>query len=283
MMPFLHSLRSASLACAAAALPLGAAHAAEPVRIVLQNNRSILLSAVTLQGNNLAITGTVEGFAAGQLIPLESVDHVFGDKPPELSVAVAWVTLDKPVNALKLLDPILSSQRPTAKFPGNFWLEAARTALMANAQMGNTAKCGELAKEIAEATPQAGNEPFEALAKVLLMPSATNPSLRETALNDIILSQPAADVCGYAAFFKGNVLKNAKKTPEALESYLTVVGLFPSGNVTLNAAAEFRAAEILAAMPERREEAVALLRSSVAHAPGTALATEATSRLESLK
>jgi hypothetical protein len=283
MMPTPLFLRSALHLCVAVAWQLAPVHAAEPVRIVLQNGRMIPLTSLALQGTNLTLVGPLEGFTAGQVFPLESVDHVFGDKPVELSLAIALLLSDKPANALKLLDPILTSQRVSAKISGNFWLEAARASLLAHALMGNSPKCSEIGKEIAEATPQPGSEPFEALGKVLLLPSTTPPETRETAFSDLILNQLPADVSGYAAYFRGNSLKASKKTAAALESYLMVTGLYSSGNITLNAAAELKASEILAASPDRREEAVALLNSCVAYAPGTVLASEATTRLGSLK
>jgi hypothetical protein len=283
MMPTPLLLRSAVLACAALAWPLASVHAGEAIRVVLQNGRMIPLASLTLQGNNLTLTAPVEPYPIGQVFPLESADHVFGDKPADLSLAIALVLSDKPANALKLLEPILNSQRASAKISGNFWLETARASLVAYALMGNSAKCAEIGKEITEATPQAGNDPFEALGKALLLPSTTRPETRETALSDLMLNHLPADVSGYSAYFRGNSLKTSKKTAAALESYLMVTGLFSSGNITLNAAAELKASEILAALPDRREEAVALLRSCEAYAPGTALATEANNRLASLK
>ncbi len=274
-----HLFRTALLTCVAVATT----HAAEPLRIVLNNGRAIPLSAVTLQGNGLTLTGPLEGYTVGQIFPLESVDHISGDKPTEIGLAIALLLSDKPTNALKLLEPIVESQRVSAKISGNFWLEAARASLVAYALMENSAKCSQIGKEIAEATPQAGNEPFEALGKALLLPSTTSSADRETAFSDLTLNHLPADVCGYAAYFRGNSLKVTKKNAAALESYLMVPCLFPTGNTILNAAAELKASEILAALPDRREEAVALLHSCSDYAPGSVLAVEANKRLESLK
>lgn len=287
-----HTFRSALLACAAAAFPLSWASAAEPIRIVFQNGRSVPISAVALQGDKLTITAAAEGFNPGQAFPLSMIDHVFGEKPAELNPAIALLLMDKPGDALKLLEPIVASQRLTAKIPGNFWLEAARAALVAYAVSGNTAKCVEIGKEISDATPAQGIDPFVSLGKALLLPSSASSDDRQVALGDLTTDNLPAEVCAYAAFYRGNLLSGLKRDPapakalkqtaDTLEAYLMVPCLYPSGGMILNGVAELKAAEILVVLG-RREEAVALLTSAGRESAGTLVAAEAAKRLESLK
>jgi tetratricopeptide (TPR) repeat protein len=276
------SFRSALLACVAIALPSMAASAAEPLRIVLRNGRAVPLSSVTLQGANLTLTTAVEGFTPGQVIPLDLADHVFGDKPSEINPAIALLLMGKPSDALKLLEPIIVSQRLSAQIPGNYWLEAARAALVAYALEGNTAKCTDIGKEISEATPAQGGDSFVSLGKALLMPASTKVADREVALRDLTTDNLPSDVCAYASFFRGNLLKAAKRDPEALEAYLMVTCLFPTGGMILSGVAELNASEYLKTAT-RREEAVALLKSAISHTTGTLVVAEANKRLESLK
>ena len=178
------------------------------------------------------------------------------------------------------------------KSPGNFWLEAARAALVAYALTGNTAKCTEIGKEISDATPSQGIDPFVSLGKALLLPASTKVEDRVVALSDLTTDNLPADVAAYASFFRGQLLKGAKRSAdaaeakkqdaEALEAYLMVPCLFPSGGLILNAVAEMNAAEFLVTLG-RREEAVALLNSSIRQSPGTLVAADANKRLESLK
>lgn len=275
-------LRSALLVCAAIALPSMAAVAAEPLRIVLRNGRALPLSSVTLQGSNLSLTTPVEGFTAGQVIPLDLADHVYGDKPSEINPAIALLLMGKPSDALRLLEPIVSSQRLTAQIPGNFWLEAARAALVAYALEGNTTKCADIGKEISDATPSQGIDSFVSLGKALLMPATVKVADREVALRDLTTDNLPSDVCAYASFFRGNLLKAAKRDQEALEAYLMVSCLFPTGGLILSGAAELNASDYLKAST-RREEAVALLKSAISHTTGTLVVAEANKRLESLK
>ncbi len=287
-----HTLRTALLACAATTLPLSRAGAAEPIRIVFQNGRSVPISSVALQVDKLTITAAAEGFNPGQSFPLASADHVFGDKPAELNPGIALLLMGKPGDALKLLEPLVASQRITAKIPGNFWLDAARAALVAYAASGNTAKCAEIGKEISDATPAQGIDPFVSLGKALLLPSSTSAADREVALRDLTTDNLPADVCAYASFYRGNLLaglkrdadpvKAARQNADALEAYLMVPCLYPAGGMILNSVAELKAAEFLVTLG-RREEAVALLESSAREAAGTSVAVEAAKRLESLK
>ena len=276
------SFRSALLACAAIALLPVAVHAAEPIRVVFQNGRSVPLSSVTLQGKNLTLTTPVEGFTPSQTFPLESADHIFGDRPSEINPAIALLLMGKPADALKLLEPIVLSQRVSAQMPGNFWLEAARAALVAYALDGNSNKCAEIGKEISDATPVQGIDSFVSLGKALMMPTAANVADKEVALRDLTTDNLPAEVCAYASFFRGNLLKVAKRDKEALEAYLMVSCLFPTGGTILSGVAELNASEYLRTAT-RREEAVLLLKSAISHTAGTLVVAEANKRLESLK
>jgi len=271
--------RWALLACLAA-LPL--ANAQEPIRIVFQNGRAVPLSAVSLQGDKLNVTAAAEGFNPGQSFPLSTADHIFGDKPAEINAGIALLLTDKPADAIKVLEPILASQQITATIPGNYWLDTARAALVAYAVTGNTTKCTDIGKEISDATPAQGIDPFVTLGKALLLPASTKLADREAALRDLTTDNLPADLCAYASFFRAKLLKSAKNDKDALEAYLSVTGLFPAGGMILNGAAAFNAADILIAL-KRRDEAVALLNSSVSHSAGTLVAAEANKRLESLK
>jgi predicted Zn-dependent protease len=264
-------------------LPMSSAGAAEPIRLVFQNGRSVPLSAVVLQGDKFVLNVATDGFNPGQIFPETTVDHVYGEKPAEFTSAVGLLLTGKPDEALKLLEPILVSQRASAKIPGNFWLDAARAALVAYAVSGNTAKCAEIGKEISDATPLQGIDPFVSLGKALLLPASTKVADREVAFQDLTTDNLPADVCAYASFYRAEVLKSAKRDIEALEAYLAVPCLYPSGGMVLNGTAEFKAAEILATLPDRREEAVSLLKSSIVNSTDTLVAVEANKRLESIQ
>jgi hypothetical protein len=287
-----HTLRATLLACAVATLPVSWLHAAEPIRIVFQNGRSIPISNITLQADKLVIKESADGFTAGQNFPLASADHVFGEKPASINPAIALLLTGKPADALKLLEPIVAEQRSTAKIAGNYWLEPARAALVAYAVTGNTAKCTEIGKEISDATPSQGIDPFVSLGKALLLPASTKVEDRGVALGDLTTDNLPADVRAYASFYRGLLLKDVKRNAdpnearkqdiENLEAFLMIPCLFPSGGMILNAVAESSAAEFLVNFG-RREEAVALLNSSLRQSAGTLVAADANKRLESLK
>ena len=181
-----------------------------------------------------------------------------------------------------MLEPLLAAHRVSAKLPGNFWIESARTLLVCYALTGDADRCTQLGKDISDATPSQGSDPFVSLGKALLMPASASPEDREVALKDLTAEEMPADVASYASFYRSRLLKEQKKNVEALQAMLAVPCLHPSGGLIINAAAEILAADLLAAL-NRRDEATTLVNSALRVTQGTILTDEANKRLESLK
>jgi hypothetical protein len=281
MVHFPITFRSALLACAFAASQT-VSHGQEATRIVLQSGRSIPISALVLQADKFVVQTEFEMFKAGQAIPLAQADHVYGVKPAAVNQAIAQLLIGKPKEALKLLEPVGAEHRITAKIPGNFWLEPARAMLVTYAVLGNAKESGDLGKEISDATPAQGIDPFVSLGKALMMAPNVKVEEREAALRDLTTDNLPADVCGYASYFRGNLFKSEKRNAEALEAYLDAPCRFPTGGLVLMACAELQAADLLTLLT-RREEATALLHSAARDGAGTILVEDCNKRLESLK
>lgn len=253
------------------------------MQIILQNGRPIPVSALSLEGDKFVVKSAVEGFTIGQSIPLTLADHIYGIKPAEINQAIALTLSGKPEEAQALLEPIVKAHAITAKIPGNFWLVASRALLVAYALNGDEADTTKIGKEISDATPAQGIDPFVLLGKALLIPTMTSSDeTRDLALRGLTTDNLPAELSAYASFFRGNILREEKKNVEALEAYLAIPCLFPSGGLILNAAAELKAADMLAEL-KRREEALALAQSALRVSTGTVLAVKATVQLESLK
>jgi hypothetical protein len=264
------------------ALPLHCA-AEEPLLLVLQNGRSIPVSALALEKDKFVVKAEVEGFKAGQAIPMAMADHIYGEKPAAINQAVALALTGKPEEARDLVLPVVKDHAITAKIPGNFWLDAARTLLVAHALEGDSTDTNKIGKEISDATPAQGIDSFVLLGKALLLPAITTPvEEREQALRDLTTDNHPANVRAYASYFRGNILKKENKKTEALEAFLSIPCLYPSGGLILNAAAELQAADLLAES-KRREEALALAGSALISSAGTLLADQANERITSLK
>lgn len=278
------TFRCIFLAGVVSALPVLASAATLPVRLVLQNGRSIPINSLTLQVDKFVVKTESDGFKVGELIPLAVADHVYGEKPSAVNDGIAQLLADRPKIAQKLLEPVVAEQRITASIVGNFWIEAARALLVVYALNGDAKLCADIGKEISDATPAQGADPFVALGKALMVPAIAKTDERLAALSSLASENPPADVSAYASFFSANLYKKDKKLTEALQAYLTVPCVFPSGGSILNAAAELQAADLLSPLGEtRRAEAVALLRACVMDAAGTFLVEEANKRLDSLK
>jgi predicted Zn-dependent protease len=253
-----------------------------PPHLVLLNGKAIPLASVAMQGDNFVVKTAAADLAVGASIPAATVDHVFGDKPVAINQAVALILTGNPDAASTLLEPILAQHKDTAKLPGNFWMEAARTALVAKAATGAGTATTDLVKAISDATPAQGIDPISLLSKALTLPISTKISERVDALRVVMNDEMPADLCAYASFFKAELLKKDKRQDEALEAYLSVSSLYPSGGMVINGVAQFKAAEILTAK-NRREEALALVNSSLRCVKGTAAEEPVNQLLQSIK
>ena len=263
-------------------LPLHSA-SANTLQLVLQNGRYVPVSALSLEADKFVVKTPVEGFNAGQSIPFALANHIYGVKPAETNQAIALLLSGKAKQAQTLLLPVVKEHAITAKIPGNFWLDAARALLVAYALDGDATSTTAIGKEISDATPAQGIDPFVTLGKALLLPALTTKvEDREQALIDLTTDNLPADLRAYASYFRGSLLIKERKKTEALDAFLSVPCLYPSGGLILNAASELQAADLLTEL-KRREEAIILLESALRVSSGTALATEAENRLASLK
>ena len=252
-------------------------------QIVLQNGRSLPIASVTLKKDMFEVKVDTDNFGTGSTIPFTSVDHVFGDKPPAINQAIALILLGKPLEGRKLLIPILADHKDTAKLPGNFWLEAARATLVANALEGAAPPCTAIGKEISEATPDPGPDPFVELGKALLMPITTKVSEREAALRALITDAMPTDLCAYASFFLAELLKKDTRNDAAIESYLAVPCLYPSGGLVCVGVAQLRAAQLLSGQETRRLESRFMIQAAMRNTKDTAAKDIVAKELENLK
>jgi hypothetical protein len=259
-----------------------AARAADPLRVVFKGGRSLPVEALTVENGQFKVLAGQDNFTTGQTFKTDLADYISGEKPEAINRGVAFILLDKPVEAIAQLEPVLASQKATASVQGNYWIETARALLIAYARIGNNAKMEALGKELADATPETGTDPGMLLAKAITLPLSTKLDDRLNAFGDLTGDKNPVDVSAYAAFFRANALSRTKREAETLQGYLVVPCLYPTGGSVINGAAELFASELLAKQ-SRREEAVALLQAAIHDAPGTAIADEAKKRLESLK
>lgn len=270
------------VACGMLSLPL--ATAADELSIVFTINgvsRSIPINNLSLQGGNYTVKTPGEGLPTRPL-PESTASHVSGQEPPQIAEAVGLLLMNKPADSLTLLSPILEEHKISAKVPGNHWLTAARAALVAYSINRSTANAADIGKAISDATPAAGDDPSVALSTAMMTPLSVKIDDRIAALAELSNDGSPADVSAYACFFRGNLLKTAKRNKEALEAYLTIPAVYPTCSRVVTAAAHMNAAELLANMG-RREEALFYLEDAVREGKGTAVGAEAERRIPLVK
>jgi len=260
------------------------ASAQDAISIVFTLNgvsKSIPIENLNLQGGKFTVKTPGEGLPA---IPLnqEWASHVSGAEPPQIAEAVGLLLMNKPSDALALLDPVMETHKITGKIPGNYWIKAARAAIVAHSINRATSKCAEIGKEISDATPVAGDDPSVSLSNAMLTPLSVSINERIKALADLANDSSPPEVSAYASYFRGNLLKTAKRNKEALEAYLTIPAVYPTCGRVIVAAADLNAAELIANM-NRRDEAILYLKDAQREGKGTAVGAEAEKRIPLVK
>ncbi|MFT3990272.1 MAG: hypothetical protein QM680_02570 [Luteolibacter sp.] len=289
MLRLFSSMPSASSIASISAFLLGtllSAQAQDDTRIVFEvanASRAVPVSNLSLAGDQYQIKAAADGLVAGQKIPKSAASHVQGELPADVNKAIALILMEKPLDAIKLLEPIVESQKITAGLPGNHWDPAARATLVAYGLIGSADKCNALGQAISDSTPEPGTDPIVSLGKVLLLPFSTPLDARLEALSSLINESSPAEVSAYASFNRGLRLMKAKRDAEAREAFLIIPCVYPTGGSIINGVAEMNAAQLLSEEPGRREEAVALLTSAATYTQGTPAGEEAEKRLKSLK
>ena len=273
---------SGALAISLVSLLGGTLNAQDAPKIMFSNGRGVAVDALAVEGGKFVVKKDSDGAVAGQSFTLAQATHVSGEKPAAIIKAIALVLTEKPKEALALLEPLLTSQKASATVPGNYWIEAARTALYANSLYNEPAKAEALGKEISDATPAQGNDPSIRLGKAMALPKTVKSTDRIGAFGDLVADDLPAEISAVASYFRGKLLQTYEKPDDAFQAFLTVGCIYPTGGIVVTSASEFNAAQILKNR-NRRDEAVALLTSAQRGAKGTVIGDEATKSLESLK
>lgn len=260
------------------------ASAQDAISIVFTLNgvsKSIPIDNLNHQADKFTVKTPGEGLPT---IPLELAwaSHVSGSEPPQIAEAIGLLLMNKPSDALALLDPIMETHKLTAKIPGNYWMKAARAALVAHSINRATSKCAEIGKEISDATPAAGDDPAVALSNVMLTPLSVSINDRIKAYADLANDGSPPEISAYASYFRGNLLRTAKRHKEALEAYLTIPAVYPTCGRVIVAAAELNAAELIANL-NRRDEAILYLEDAQREGKGTVVGAEAEKRIPLVK
>lgn len=257
---------------------LASAVALDPVSIVFTIDgvsRSFPISNLTLQGGNYVVKNPVDGGLKS--IAASAASHISGSEPPQIAEAVGLMLMNKPSDAVALLEPIMSAQQMTAKITGNYWIKAARAALVAHSMNRASSKCVEIGKAISDATPEAGDDPSVGLSNAMLTSLSVSIKDRIAALESLANDASPPEVSAYASYFRGNLLKTAKRNKEAIEAYLTIPAVYPTGGRVIVAAAELNAGELIATL-NRREEAILCLDDAIREGKGTIVGAEAERR-----
>jgi hypothetical protein len=262
--------------------------------IIFKGGVVIPLDSVQIAEGRITITKDVPGFVRDQSYPLDTIDRIGGAEPLEFRKSVAEILVGNPLEAIKLLTPIIAQQRFFAAIPGNFWVEAMRLNMLANALAGRASKVDEIARDMNQtAKKEAAGDSTAELARMIASPINPKPDARAKDLSKFVNDLHSAELNGIALFLAADVLLKAHKDDEALDIFISASSIYPTAGPSVVAACEFRTADLILRLnrtPEIQEskissksEALATFKSAAKYGADTIIAQLAGEKIKSLE
>lgn len=266
----------------------------ESQTVILKGGAVIPLDAVQIAEGKITVTKEVPGFVADQSYPAETIDRIGGAEPVAFRKAVAEMLVGNPVEAVRLVAPIIDQQRSTAAIPGNFWVEAMRISMLGNALAGRNSKVDEIARDLNQnGKKEAAGDSTAELARLICSPSNPKPDVRVKDLSLFANELRPAELNGIALYLAADILAKDHRDEQALDIFISVPAIYSTSGPSVVAACEYRTAELILRLnrnPEipdsktsSKSEALAIYKSAAAYGADTAVAQLATEKIKSME
>ncbi len=262
--------------------------------VILKGGAVAPLDAIQIADGKITIIKEIPGFVPDQSYPVDIVDRIAGAEPLAFRKAVAEMLVGKPAEAINLLRPIVEQQRQTAAIPGNFWVEAMRLNMLANALAGRNSKIDEISRDMNQtAKKEAAGDSTAELARLIASPSNPKPEARVKDLSLFANDLRSNELNGIALYIAADILAQAHKEEEALDIFISVPAIYPTSGPSVVAACEYRTADLILRLnrnPEipdshtcSKSEAIVTFKSAAKYGEETVVEQLAGEKIKSLE
>lgn len=221
-----------------ATLFAGAAHAQT---FYFNDGRKASMPEARVKGSNIIVPLKVEGATADAgsaeiTLPISTLNRIDWPAPPALAAANADLQADKPADALRKIDAILSEQEAFREIPGSWWNQGAVIKAVALANLGKDVDADVMIERMKRAKADSADIARAEIAVINQLVSKGKTAEAETRMAKLQASAGDEESLAALAVLKAGILAKAGRTEEALLAYLRVPVFSPTADSQMPAA-----------------------------------------------
>ncbi|MBC8039133.1 MAG: tetratricopeptide repeat protein [Opitutaceae bacterium] len=221
-----------------ATLTTGALHAQT---FYFNDGRKVAMSEARIKGSNILVSLKIEGAAADAgsaeiTLPISSLNRIDWPAPPALAASNADLQADKPADALKKIDAILSEQEAFREVPGSWWNQGAVIKAIALARLGKDVDADVMIERMKRAKADSADIARAEIAVINQLVASGKTAEANTRMEKLQGAASDEESLAALAVLKASILAKAGRTEEALLAYLRVPVFSPTANTQMPAA-----------------------------------------------
>lgn len=218
------------------ALSAGTLHAQT---FYFNDGRKVALSEARIKGTNIIVTLKVGGADEGSAeitLPISTLNRIEWPAPAALASAEADLKADKPADALKKIDSILSEQEAFREVPGSWWNQGAVIKTVALARLGKDVDADVMLERMRRAKADSADIARAEIAVINQLVAKGKTDEANARMAKLQASASDEESLAAIAVLKASILEKAGRTEDALLAYLRVPVFSPTASTQMPAA-----------------------------------------------
>ncbi len=203
------------------------------------DGRKVSMSEARIKGGNIIVALKVDGGAAGSAeitLPISTLNRIEWPAPAALAAAEADLKADRPADALKKIDAILSEQEAFREVPGSWWNQGAVIKAIALARLGKDVDADVMLERLRRAKADSADIARVEVAVINQLVAKGKIDDANARMEKLQSSASDEESLAALAVLKGGILAKSGRTEDALLSYLRVPVFSPASATQMPAA-----------------------------------------------
>jgi tetratricopeptide (TPR) repeat protein len=201
------------------------------------DGRKVSLSEARIKGTNIIVALKVDGGGSAEItLPISTLNRIDWPAPAALAAAEADLNADRPADALKKIDAILSEQEAFREVPGSWWNQGAVIKTIALARVGKDVDADVMLERLRRAKADSADIARADIAIINQLVAKGKTDEASARMEKLQSSATDEESLAALAVLKGGILAKSGRTEEALLSYLRVPVFSPAAATQMPAA-----------------------------------------------